>query len=80
MLKWIVSSSMRAAISALRNALRESFPSSKKRCVNATQPIRRLSAKIGEKFRPRMHSVLPPPMSTTRRLPAISGSSCETPR
>ena len=43
------------------------------RSDHATQPMSRLSMTTGSKRRPMMHSVLPPPMSTTRRRP---GSSC----
>jgi hypothetical protein len=40
--------------------------------VKLTQPICRLSRSSGSKRWPMMNSVLPPPMSATRRLPGVS--------
>ena len=45
-----------------------------------TQPMYRLSRYSGVKPFPMMHSVLPPPMSMTRRRSPSSASACATPR
>jgi len=49
--------------------LAEILPSRKNRSLSATQPICRLSSSSGVSASPMMSSVLPPPMSTTRRRP-----------
>src|SRR6266404_2811176 len=63
------SSSRRAARRARSMRLAEILPSRKNRSLSATQPICRLSSSRGVSASPMMSSVLPPPMSTTRRRP-----------
>mgnify|MGYP003334926064 CR=1 FL=1 len=49
--------------------------------VMVSGPIRKeLNINCGSKLRPTMSSVLPPPMSITRRSSELSASPCETPR
>ena len=55
-------------------------PSGKNRRLMLTQPMYRLSRCIGVKPLPMMHSVLPPPMSMTRRRSPWPASACATPR
>ena len=59
--------------------LAEILPSRKNRSLRLTQPICRLSRSSGASPSPMMSSVLPPPMSTTRRLPGSLGMVCATP-
>ncbi len=56
-----------ALISAFSNDSSVIFPSSKKRFVQDTQPMSRLASSRISKASPTISSVLPPPMSTTRR-------------
>src|SRR5437764_8370193 len=73
------SSSRRAARRARSMRLAEILPSRKKRSLKATHPICRLSMSSGVSPSPMMSSVLPPPMSTTRRFPGSLGMVCATP-
>ena len=73
------SSSRRAARRARSKRLAEILPSRKKRSLKETQPICRLSSSRGFSPSPMISSVLPPPMSTTRRLPGSFGMVCATP-
>ena len=48
--------------------------------LTLTQPIFRLFRRSGSNCSPIINSVLPPPMSTTRRRPGMAATLCATPR
>ena len=76
----IGSNSTRAASTARFIECLSILPSGKNRRLRLTQPMYRLSRCTGVKPLPTMHSVLPPPMSTTRRRSPSSASAWATPR
>ena len=76
----MASISARACVSAARNAVAESVPSAKNRCVMPTQPTLSDSSRSGSMPRPMMNSVEPPPMSITSRGATDDGSTWATPR
>ena len=76
----MVRNSLCAFMRAAWNASRVRAPSAKYFFVSPTHPTLRLWTSCASKCSPRMHSVLPPPMSTTRRRPGSSGSEWATPR
>ena len=57
----------------------ETLPPAKCRSLSETQPRSVLARRSGVSPSPTMSSVLPPPMSTTRRRPSAAGEVCATP-
>ena len=76
---WYGSIAWRAATRARCMRFCESRPSAKNSSLTRTQPICRLSISSGSSPSPMTISVLPPPMSQTRRRPGPAGMVCETP-